>query len=101
MSKSPSLQQRFERQKAELLLQIKMQPRVSPAELARRTGMGAGVVRKRLAALKAQGKVTFSDSHRAVSATALSGSLDELVSTLERMLGASSEQDDERANRRL
>jgi Winged helix-turn-helix DNA-binding len=92
MSKSPSLQERFERQKAELLLCIQMQPRVSTAELAHRTGMSAGVVCKRLAVLKAQGKVTVNhDLRRSVSATARSRSLDERISTLERVLGTSPE----------
>jgi predicted HTH transcriptional regulator len=87
MSKPRSLQERFERQNAELLLHIQMQPRVSTAELAQRTGMSTDVVRKRLAALKAQGKVTVNrDSQRSVSATALSRSLEERVSTLERVL---------------
>lgn len=94
MSKALSLQEqeRFERQNAELLLHIQMQPRVSTVELARRTGVSVSVVRKRLAVLEAQGKVTVNhDSQRSVSATPLSRSLDERVSTLERVLGTSPE----------
>lgn len=52
MSESSRLQARFARQSAELLAIIQIEPRISTAELAFRTGMSEGVVGKRLARLR-------------------------------------------------
>jgi DNA-binding Lrp family transcriptional regulator len=86
MSKSSRLQERFERQAAELLAIIRNEPRISTAELAYRTGMGDGVVRQRLAQLQSEGSI--SKSGRAQwSPTALPPlSLEERVGTIERQL---------------
>jgi len=87
MSKSSRLQERFERQAAELLVIIQMEPRISTAELASRTGMSPGVIIKRLAILEDEGKIVRNrDLAKSVSATARGLSLDERISTLERLL---------------
>jgi DNA-binding Lrp family transcriptional regulator len=87
MSKSSRLQERFEHQAAELLAIIQRMPRISAAELAFRTGMSHSVVIKRLAILEDEGKIVRNrDLAKSVSATARGLSLDERISTIERLL---------------
>jgi DeoR/GlpR family transcriptional regulator of sugar metabolism len=88
MSKSSRLQERFERQAAELLAIIQLEPRISTAELAFRTGMSDGVIRKRLARLRSEGKITDKRGRaRPTSAADLPPlSIDERVGNIERQL---------------
>jgi DNA-binding MarR family transcriptional regulator len=87
MSKPSRVQERLERQAAELLAIIQMLPRASTAELASRTGMSHGLVIKRLAVLEGEGIIVRNrDLAKSVSATARGLSLDQRVSTLERLL---------------
>jgi len=85
MGKESLLQKRFKRQSAELLAIIQTEPQVSPAELVSRTGMSHGAVKRRLAALRDEGKIAVNhDLQRSVSATTLSpASLEQRVSELE------------------
>ena len=86
MSRPSALGERVKRQSAELLAIIQDEPRISTAELASRTGMSDGVVRKRLARLRSEGKLTGKRG-RPTPAAALSPlSLEERVGTIERLL---------------
>jgi winged helix-turn-helix DNA-binding protein len=88
MNRPTALEQRVERQSAELLAIILTEPRISTAEMASRTGMSDGVVRKRLAYLRSAGKITGTRGRlQPVRAPDLHPpSLEERVGIIERLL---------------
>jgi DeoR/GlpR family transcriptional regulator of sugar metabolism len=88
MSQPSVLEERVKRQAAELLAIIQIQPRISTAELAFRTGMSDGVVRKRLAHLRNEGKITGKRGRaRPTPVAALSPlPIEERVGNVERLL---------------
>jgi DNA-binding GntR family transcriptional regulator len=86
MRKSSRLQERFERQAAELLAIIQMEPRISTAELASRTGTSDGVVLKRLAQLQSEGTISKRGRAQWSSAALPPLSIEERVSNIERHL---------------
>jgi DeoR/GlpR family transcriptional regulator of sugar metabolism len=88
MSQPSVLEERVKRQAAELLAIIQIEPRISTAELAFRTGMSDGVVRKRLAHLRSEGKITGKRGRARLTPTAALPplSLEERVGTVERLL---------------
>jgi Winged helix-turn-helix DNA-binding len=88
MSQSSVLEERIQRQASELLAIIRTEPEISTAELAFRTGMSDGVVRKRLAHLRSEGKITGRRGRaRPTSVADLPPlSIEERVGTIERLL---------------
>jgi biotin operon repressor len=69
MSKPSLIRERYKRQAAELLAIIQTGPQVSTVDLMARTGLTRHVVKKRLTALRDEGRIIMNhDQDRSVSA---------------------------------